>query len=121
MEHTGVPELVVRSCGCSASEFVSEIGDFFTPSLSAWKDLGGRSDGREEKHVWTTGCQAQRAPQADVERRGEVPDLAAAADRRADAAPGGRAVECRSDDDHAHSPDRARGRVERVGAVAARG
>jgi hypothetical protein len=27
-----------------ASEFVSEIGDFFTPSLSAWKDFGGRSN-----------------------------------------------------------------------------
>jgi transposase-like protein len=32
---------------------VSEIRDFFTPSLSAWKDLGERSDGPEEKHVRT--------------------------------------------------------------------
>ena len=66
---------------CSASEFVSEICSCFTPSRSACNYAGGRSDGREEEHVRTTGCQPQRAAQAAVERRGEVPDLAAAADR----------------------------------------
>jgi transposase-like protein len=42
---------------------VSEIGGFSTPCLSAWQDLGERSDGPEEEHVRTTGCQAQRAAQ----------------------------------------------------------
>src|SRR3954451_16756761 len=93
---------------CSASEFVSEIGVFFTPSLSAWKDLGERSDGREETHVRSTGCQPQWAAQAVVERAGEVADLAAVADRRVDAAPGGRAEECGPDDDHADPAGRAR-------------
>src|SRR3954466_4014320 len=106
---------------CSASEFVSEIGGFFTPSLSPWKDLGERSDGPEEEHVRTTGCQAQRSAHAGAERAGEVPDLAAAVDRGVDAAPGGRAVERGPDDDHAHPARRARGRAERVGAVAAGG
>ncbi|MGH3266836.1 MAG: hypothetical protein ACRDNS_33205, partial [Trebonia sp.] len=105
---------------CSASEFVSEIGGFFTPCRCVCNDALRQSGGCEEEHVPGTGCPARRpAAQAVVVGRGEVADLVAVVDRRADAAPSGRALERRSDDDHADPPRRAGGCAWGVGAVQA--
>ena len=77
---------------------------------------GGGSWGPEEDHVRERQHELWQAAVAAVERGGEVPDLAAAVDRRAVAASGGRALAGGSDDDHA---DPAGRRARRVGAVQA--
>ncbi len=103
-----------------ASEFVSEIRRFVTPSRCVCNDAVKGSDGREEEHVRTTGCQPSWwAPQAGAERGGEAADLAAVVDGGADAAPGGRALGGGSDDDHADPSRRARGRVDGAGQLQA--
>ena len=103
-----------------ASEFVSEIRRFVTPSRCVCNDAVKGSDGREEEYVRTTGCQPSWwAPQAGAERGGEAADLAAVVDGGADAAPGGRALGGGSDDDHADPSRRARGRVDGAGQLQA--
>ena len=105
---------------CSASEFVSEIRRFVTPCRCVCNDAVRGSDGREEEHVRTTGCQSSWwAPQAGAERGGEAADLAAVVDRGADAASGGRALGGGSDDDHADPSGRPRGRLDGVGQLQA--
>ncbi len=107
-------------CGvCSASECLSGVPGFFTPCRLTCKDSREGSRAGEEEHAQRRECHVQRQAQAAAVGRGEVPDLAAVVDRRADAAPGGRALECGPDDDHADPSCRARGRAWGVGAVQA--